>query len=95
MLALVVVNFVLTALMPNTKALWDTPTKKNSIIPKEIDVNAKKKLLSISSAGENQDSQNPAVALAEPKKKTNCCVALKNVRFFNIYISLGSKFVSL
>ncbi|KAM3177419.1 hypothetical protein ACTXT7_004594 [Hymenolepis weldensis] len=82
MLALVVVNFVLTALMPNTKALWDTPTKKNSVIPKEIDVNAKKKLLPISPAGENQDSQNPVVALAEPKKKTNCCVALKHAFSF-------------
>ncbi|VDL61035.1 unnamed protein product [Hymenolepis diminuta] len=82
MLALVIVNLVLTVLMPNTKALWDTPTKKNSIIPKEIDVNSKKKLLSISSAGENQDSQNPVVALAEPKKKTNCCVALKHAFSF-------------
>ncbi|VDO02118.1 unnamed protein product, partial [Rodentolepis nana] len=81
MLGLVAINLVLTALMPNTKVLWDTATRRNSLAPKGLDVDTRKNLLSISETGENRDSQNPNVVVKPPapKKKTNCCTALKQM----------------
>lgn len=92
MLGLVAVNLVLTALMPNTKVLWDTSAKKNSIKPKELDVDTRKNLLSISEKGENRDSRNPVVVVKppEPKKKTSCCTALKQAfSFVSVPITIG------
>nr|CDS30397.1 adenylate cyclase [Hymenolepis microstoma] len=93
MLGLVVVNLVLTALMPNTKVLWDTSARKSSIKPKELDVKTRKNLLlSISEKGESRDSQNPVVVVTppEPKKKTSCCTTLKQAfSFVTVPITIG------
>lgn len=79
MICLVSVNMVLTLLMPNTKALWNTPVKK----PKDFPTETNKKLLSVSETSENQDAGVPGIVVTPAESKKNRCAALSNVSHKN------------